>query len=55
MKIKTTLAAAILVLSPTFAMAMGCSGYGHTEQAMSCAEGTAFDEKTGTCIPVVTG
>ena len=56
MKIKTTLAAALLALSPSFALAMGCSWGEHTETtAMSCAEGMILDEESGTCVPVVTG
>ena len=56
MKIKTTLVAALLALSPTFALAMGCGFGEHTETtAMSCAEGTILDEESGTCVPLVTG
>ena len=56
MKVKTTLAVVLFALSPSFAFAMGCQFGEHgTEQAMSCAEGTAFDEESGTCKPVVTG
>lgn len=55
MKIKTTVVAALLALSPTFVLAEGC-GWGHTETtAMSCAEGTVMDEESGTCVPTVTG
>jgi hypothetical protein len=56
MKIKTTLVAALLALSPTFAFAMGCSHGAHTETtAMSCAEGHVMDDEKGTCVPIVTG
>ena len=56
MKTKTTLVAALLALSPTFAFAMGCSYGAHTETtAMSCAEGMVMDAETNTCVPVVTG
>ena len=49
---KTTLAAALLALAPTFALAEGCQ-WGHSETtAMSCAEGTQLDSTTGTCVPV---
>lgn len=56
MKITTIVtAAALLALAPTFASAMGCNWGKHgTEQAMTCAEGTAFDEESGTCKPVAT-
>ena len=56
MKIKTTALAALLALSPTFALAMGCGFGEHPETtAMSCAEGSVLDEESGTCVPVVTG
>ena len=55
MKMKTLLAAAILALSPTLTLAMGCQGDHATQEAMSCAEGTMFDDTTGKCEPVVTG
>lgn len=57
MTLKTTLAAAVLVLAPGLALAQGCSGYGHAmeQQAMSCMEGTQWNVETGTCVPVVTG
>ena len=46
-------AVALLMLAPSLAFAEGCS-YGKKEQAMSCAEGTAFDSATNTCLPVST-
>ena len=55
MKIKTTFAAALLVLSPTFALAQGCNSDYMDQHAMSCADGSAYDEATQTCIPIVTG
>ena len=55
MTFKTTLAAAVLALTPAFALAQGCNSEYHDQQAMSCAEGTSYDEKSGTCMPVVTG
>ena len=55
MKITTTLAAALLALTPSFAMAMCQWGDHKEETAMSCAEGTVMDEETGTCVPIVTG
>lgn len=56
MKITTTLtAAALLALAPSLASAMGCNWGKHgTEQAMSCAEGSAFDAESGTCKPIAT-
>jgi len=56
MKISTTLAAALLALTPSLGFAMGCHFDEHkADTAMSCAEGTVIDEETGTCVPVVTG
>jgi hypothetical protein len=56
MTIKTILAAGLLAVAPSFALAMGCSFGEHTETtAMTCAEGAMLDEETGTCVPVVTG
>ncbi len=55
MKIKTTLAAALLALSPSIALAMGCSEGGHEQVTMSCADGTVFDSEKGVCVPLVTG
>ena len=52
---KTLLTALTLTVLPTFAFAMGCSFGSHeTTAQMSCAEGTAFDAETGTCVPVTT-
>lgn len=52
MKLKIAFVTAIL-LAPTASLAMGCSGGKH-KQAMSCAEGTAYDSATHTCLPVST-
>jgi len=53
MKIKALLAAGILAFVPAFASA-NCSA-GHERQAMSCAEGSTWDDEQATCVPVVTG
>lgn len=50
MTIKTLLAAAALTLTPVLGFAQ-CSG-GHSEAAMSCAEGTVYDAASGTCVKV---
>lgn len=56
MKIKTTFAALLLTILPGLALAEGCRGdMMHDTTAMSCAEGSAMDAETGTCVPVVTG
>lgn len=52
MALKTVLTAALLVLAPVTQAFAFCSG--HTETAMTCAEGTVYDAETGTC-KVVTG
>ena len=53
MKTKMLLAALALAVSPSIAMAMGCSGdYTKTEQVtMSCAAGSVFDTETQRCVP----
>ena len=51
MTLKFALAAALLAL-PSVGLAAGCK-YGK-EQAMTCAEGTAYDHATKTCLPVST-
>ena len=53
MKIKTLAIAAALTVLPTLSLAAGCS-YGKEKQAMSCAEGTAYDSATHSCLPVST-
>lgn len=55
MKIKTTMAAFILLLSPAAAFAY-CNGGAHTEQqaAISCAEGLVFDAESQTCVAETT-
>ena len=52
MKIKTTLAAVVLMLTPGFAFAMGCSE-GHRAQSASieCGDGMIADDETNTCVP----
>ena len=55
MKTKTLLAVLALAVSPTVALAMGCSGHAKSEDtAMSCAEGTTFDAETQRCVPQTT-
>lgn len=49
MILKTTLTVAILVLTPGFAMATGCSSQ-HEKQVMSCETGTTYDPATGACV-----
>jgi hypothetical protein len=49
---KTLLTAALLVLGSVASGYAACSG--HSEQAMTCADGTVYDTETGTC-KVVTG
>lgn len=51
MKLKVTLAALILGLSPTLAAAM-CSTKPH-QTASACAEGQVFDADSATCIDPV--
>ena len=53
MKIKILAIAAALTLLPTLSIAAGCS-HNKEQQAMSCAEGTAYDSATHSCLPVST-
>lgn len=53
MTIKTAAFAALLTFVPALAMAEGC-GWGHSQQAMSCASGTTYDADQGKCVPVTT-
>lgn len=52
MKLKVALVTALL-LAPSLSLAMGCS-HGSQKQAMSCAEGTAYDTASNSCLPVST-
>lgn len=49
---KRLVLALALAASPFAAWAQ-CSG--SNDQAMSCAEGSMWDQETGTCVPVVMG
>lgn len=53
MKIKTLAIALALTALPTLSLAMGCS-HGNKEQAMSCADGSAYDSASNSCLPVST-
>lgn len=53
MKLRIALVAATLALAPTLGLAMGCN-HSKEKQAMSCAEGTAYDSSTHSCLPVST-
>lgn len=46
---KTLLAALVLSLAPTLALAMGCSS-GHGQTSSACAAGQSYDAATGTCV-----
>ena len=53
MKTKMLLATLALAVSPSIALAMGCSG-GHSkaeEVTMSCAAGSVFDAESQRCVP----
>jgi hypothetical protein len=53
MTIRTFLITTIVALIPALGLAQGCHGDRADQQAMSCAEGTAWDEATGTCVPQI--
>ena len=48
---RTVLIAAVLATLPTITFAM-CSGYGHQEATMSCADGMTWDKETNSCVTV---
>jgi hypothetical protein len=49
----TRIVLALVFLSSPLAAWAQCSG--HTEQVMSCAEGTMWDQDSNACVPVVMG
>lgn len=49
--LKALTIAATLTLTPSLALAMGCSGSKHEQQAQSCATGASWDVATQTCKP----
>ncbi|MEP2027930.1 MAG: hypothetical protein ABJI96_04370 [Paracoccaceae bacterium] len=51
MTIKTFLITAALTVLPGIAMAVGCV-HGKERQAMSCAQGSAWDYEAQACKPV---
>ena len=55
MKTKTLLAVTALMLAPSLAMAMGCSGKYHDQQAASCMPGTSWDAEKQACVETPTG
>ncbi len=48
---KTIFASLILAALPSIGFA-GCSGYGHQEASMSCADGMVYDAETKACVTV---
>ena len=55
MTIKTLLtASAVVLVTATSGIAMGCQGGKHETASMSCAAGTVYDAETNTC-KVVSG
>ena len=53
MKVTTLLTAAVLAFTPALAFA-GCSGYGHSETANSCADGQLWDVASQSCVTTST-
>ncbi len=49
---KRLVLALALLTAPISAWA-ACSG--HDQQAMSCADGTTWDQERNSCVPIVTG
>lgn len=52
MKMKTLLAALALTVAPGFALAYSCNFDRIDTASMTCAEGSAWDAATQTCVPV---
>ena len=48
---KTLGIALALTLAPTLALAAGCN-HSKSEQAMTCAAGTAYDKDAKACLPL---
>ncbi|WP_412562756.1 hypothetical protein [Thalassobius sp. MITS945101] len=49
---RTFVIAALLTVTPMIALAGGCSGAHSNQQAMTCIEGTIWDETTRSCVKV---
>lgn len=54
MPVKTLVAAFVTALLPALATAQCASETRMDQQAMSCVEGTQWDQTTATCLPVTT-
>ena len=50
MKTKLTAALLALLLSPSLALAMGCSGDHKDISASSCKDGATYDSEKGVCV-----
>ena len=53
MKIKTLLAASVLLMAPMMAHAQCSWSHGAEEAAISCADGTTWDADAMTCVAVI--
>lgn len=51
MKLGIALAGLLALLTPSLALAAGCS---HGKQSMTCADGMKLDSESGTCVPDTT-
>ena len=52
MKTKVVLTSLALTLATSLSAYAGCKG--HSEQAMSCADGTVWDTESRSCVPQTT-
>lgn len=52
MRTKVVLTSAALTLASALSAYAGCAN--HSEQAMSCAEGTVWDSEARVCVPQTT-
>lgn len=48
-KLTSSLAFAVVLLSPSLVLAQGCS---HDEAKMSCTDGKVWDDKAAACVPI---
>lgn len=52
MHLKSLFAAAFALSFGAAGIAQACPMHQSETQAMSCSEGSAFDDETGTCVPI---
>ena len=53
--LKILAVAGALSLAPGLAIAMGCNGYDHKQQAQRCIAGTTWDAEKSAGVPIASG